>query len=61
MFVHAFFPEIAASFAKGIHFNTFGGNPVACAVGSSVLDVRMNLLFSTLAPFVRTNATTFEK
>ncbi|KAI4816675.1 hypothetical protein KUCAC02_008991 [Chaenocephalus aceratus] len=32
-------PEIAAAFAKGVHFNTFGGNPVACAVGSSVLDV----------------------
>uniref|UniRef100_A0A672YZ29 Alanine--glyoxylate aminotransferase 2, mitochondrial n=1 Tax=Sphaeramia orbicularis TaxID=375764 RepID=A0A672YZ29_9TELE len=31
--------EIAASFGKGVHFNTFGGNPVACAVGSSVLDV----------------------
>uniref|UniRef100_A0AAQ5ZP98 Alanine--glyoxylate aminotransferase 2, mitochondrial n=1 Tax=Amphiprion ocellaris TaxID=80972 RepID=A0AAQ5ZP98_AMPOC len=32
-------PEIAASFAKGVHFNTFGGNPMACAVASSVLDV----------------------
>uniref|UniRef100_A0A7N6AN12 Alanine--glyoxylate aminotransferase 2, mitochondrial n=1 Tax=Anabas testudineus TaxID=64144 RepID=A0A7N6AN12_ANATE len=31
-------PEIAASFTKGVHFNTFGGNPVACAVASSVLD-----------------------
>uniref|UniRef100_A0AAX7UA79 Alanine--glyoxylate aminotransferase 2, mitochondrial n=1 Tax=Astatotilapia calliptera TaxID=8154 RepID=A0AAX7UA79_ASTCA len=31
-------PEIAASFAKGLHFNTFGGNPLACAVASSVLD-----------------------
>ncbi|XP_062333875.1 alanine--glyoxylate aminotransferase 2, mitochondrial [Osmerus eperlanus] len=31
-------PEIAASFAKGVHFNTFGGNPVACAIGSAVLD-----------------------
>ncbi|XP_062268483.1 alanine--glyoxylate aminotransferase 2, mitochondrial [Platichthys flesus] len=31
-------PEIAASFAKGVHFNTFGGNPMACAVASSVLD-----------------------
>lgn len=34
-----FFLEIAASFAKGLHFNTFGGNPLACAVASSVLDV----------------------
>ncbi|XP_062409714.1 alanine--glyoxylate aminotransferase 2, mitochondrial [Sardina pilchardus] len=31
-------PEIASSFGKGVHFNTFGGNPVACAIGSSVLD-----------------------
>lgn len=30
--------EIASSFAKGVHFNTFGGNPVACAIASSVLD-----------------------
>lgn len=34
-----FFPEIASSFGKGVHFNTFGGNPVACAIGSAVLDV----------------------
>ncbi|EDV29075.1 uncharacterized protein TRIADDRAFT_63204 [Trichoplax adhaerens] len=32
-------PEIAASLTKAIHFNTFGGNPVACAIGSAVLDV----------------------
>uniref|UniRef100_A0A3P8NSF5 Alanine--glyoxylate aminotransferase 2, mitochondrial n=1 Tax=Astatotilapia calliptera TaxID=8154 RepID=A0A3P8NSF5_ASTCA len=31
-------PEIAASFVKASHFNTFGGNPLACAVASSVLD-----------------------
>lgn len=31
--------EIASSLGKGVHFNTFGGNPVACAIGSSVLDV----------------------
>uniref|UniRef100_A0A3B4ZHX4 Alanine--glyoxylate aminotransferase 2, mitochondrial n=1 Tax=Stegastes partitus TaxID=144197 RepID=A0A3B4ZHX4_9TELE len=31
-------PEIAASFSKAYHFNTFGGNSVACAVGSAVLD-----------------------
>ncbi|XP_056303023.1 alanine--glyoxylate aminotransferase 2, mitochondrial [Danio aesculapii] len=30
--------EIARSFAKGVHFNTFGGNPLACAIASSVLD-----------------------
>ncbi|KAF7670422.1 hypothetical protein LDENG_00124710 [Lucifuga dentata] len=32
-------PEIAASFTKGSHFNTFGGNPMACVIASSVLDV----------------------
>jgi 4-aminobutyrate aminotransferase-like enzyme/Ser/Thr protein kinase RdoA (MazF antagonist) len=32
--------EIAAAFANGMeYFNTFGGNPVACAVGNAVLDV----------------------
>jgi 4-aminobutyrate aminotransferase-like enzyme len=33
-------PEIAASFNNGMeYFNTYGGNPVSCAVGSAVLDV----------------------
>ena len=32
-------PEIAETMGKTLHFNTFGGNPVACAVGSAVLDV----------------------
>ncbi len=33
-------PDIAKSFANGMeYFNTFGGNPVSCAVGLSVLDV----------------------
>ncbi|HET9982608.1 MAG TPA: aminotransferase class III-fold pyridoxal phosphate-dependent enzyme [Longimicrobiales bacterium] len=33
-------PEIAGSFANGMeYFNTFGGNPVSCAVGLAVLDV----------------------
>jgi 4-aminobutyrate aminotransferase-like enzyme len=32
--------EIAAAFANGMeYFNTFGGNPVSCAVGSAVLDI----------------------
>ncbi|XP_060747440.1 alanine--glyoxylate aminotransferase 2, mitochondrial [Tachysurus vachellii] len=30
--------EIAHSFAKGLHFNTFGGNPLACSIASAVLD-----------------------
>lgn len=33
-------PAIAASFDTGMeYFNTFGGNPVSCAVGLAVLDV----------------------
>ncbi|MBS1968196.1 MAG: aminotransferase class III-fold pyridoxal phosphate-dependent enzyme [Chloroflexi bacterium SZAS-1] len=33
-------PEIAAAFDNGMEFfSTFGGNPVACAVGLAVLDV----------------------
>lgn len=33
-------PEIAASFKTGMeYFNTFGGNPVSCAVGLAVLEV----------------------
>ncbi len=33
-------PEIARSFHNGMeYFNTFGGNPVSCAVGLAVLDV----------------------
>ncbi|CAG9838789.1 unnamed protein product [Diabrotica balteata] len=31
--------EIAAALTKATHFNTFGGNPVACAVGISVLEI----------------------
>ncbi len=33
-------PEIAAAFNNGMeYFNTFGGNPVSCAIGMAVLDV----------------------
>ena len=33
-------PQIAASFNNGMeYFNTFGGNPVSCAIGLAVLDV----------------------
>ncbi|XP_068846660.1 alanine--glyoxylate aminotransferase 2, mitochondrial isoform X3 [Capricornis sumatraensis] len=33
-------PEIAKSLTKHLlHFNTFGGNPMACAIGSAVLEV----------------------
>ncbi|XP_075040502.1 alanine--glyoxylate aminotransferase 2, mitochondrial isoform X2 [Mixophyes fleayi] len=30
--------EISNSFAQALHFNTFGGNPMAATVGSAVLD-----------------------
>jgi alanine-glyoxylate transaminase/(R)-3-amino-2-methylpropionate-pyruvate transaminase len=32
-------PQIAATLAQRIHFNTFGGNPVSCAIGRTVLKV----------------------
>lgn len=32
-------PEIAQSLATRVHFNTFGGNPVATAMGKAVLEV----------------------
>jgi len=33
-------PEIAESFANGMeYFNTFGGNPVSCAIGLAVLNI----------------------
>ena len=43
-------PEIAATVARRIHFNTFGGNPVVCAQGKAVLEVieRENLQANSL-------------
>ena len=32
-------PEVARALGQALYFNTFGGNPVGCAVGSAVLDV----------------------
>ena len=32
-------PEIAHALTSRIHFNTFGGNPVCCAIGKAVLEV----------------------
>jgi len=32
-------PEIAATMSQALHFNTFGGNPMASTVGMAVLDV----------------------
>jgi len=31
--------EVAQSLTSALHLNTFGGNPMACAVGDAVLDV----------------------
>lgn len=33
--------EIADKLADSLWFNTFGGNPMACAVAGSVLDVNL--------------------
>jgi len=36
-------PDIAEAFANGMeYFNTYGGNPVSCAIGMAVLDVIEN-------------------
>ena len=35
-------PEIAASLTAKIHFNTYGGNPISCAMGKAVLEVIEN-------------------
>ena len=32
-------PQIAGALTQRIHFNTFGGNPVVCAMGKAVLEV----------------------
>lgn len=32
-------PKIAESLTRASHFNTYGGNPVACAAGLAVLEV----------------------
>ncbi|MEO7413943.1 MAG: aminotransferase class III-fold pyridoxal phosphate-dependent enzyme [Opitutaceae bacterium] len=32
-------PKIAQALASRIHFNTFGGNPICCAIGRAVLEV----------------------
>ena len=32
-------PAIAKTMSAALHFNTFGGNPVASTVGMAVLDV----------------------
>jgi 4-aminobutyrate aminotransferase-like enzyme len=34
-------PEIAASLSRATHFTTYGGSPLAAAVGKAVLEVRL--------------------
>ena len=31
--------EVADTISRALHFNTYGGNPMSCAVGSAVLEV----------------------
>lgn len=40
-----FLLEIASSLAQNLHFNTFGGSPLACVVGAAVLDVGENIIY----------------
>ena len=42
-------PEIANKMSEALHFNTYGGNPISCAVGSAVLKVSFPFYFLTLA------------
>ena len=44
LFCPCLFAEIASTMGTALHFNTFGGNPMACAVGSAVLDVSYKLI-----------------
>ena len=40
IFALKFLPtEIASTMSQALHFNTYGGNPLSCAVGSAVLEV----------------------
>ena len=32
-------PKVATALSQRIHFNTFGGNPVVCAIGKAVLEI----------------------
>lgn len=35
-------PKIAAALRRAGHFNTYGGNPIACTIGMTVLDVSIS-------------------
>lgn len=40
-------PSIAKCLERAKHFNTYGGNPMACAAGLAVLEVGSNVLLFT--------------
>ena len=43
--------DIATAFCNGMeYFNTFGGNPVSCAVGFAMLDVLQQKTFNIMHP-----------
>jgi len=44
-------PAIAESLGQALHFNTYGGNPIACATGLAVLKVHILFLNLTTRPF----------
>lgn len=44
-------PEIAKALTGASHFNTFGGNPIACTVGITVLDVRITIVSYRIKKF----------
>lgn len=43
-------PRIAEALSQALHFNTYGGNPLGCAVGMAVLDVSINLALPQCNP-----------
>ncbi|MFZ7171421.1 aspartate aminotransferase family protein [Avibacterium volantium] len=51
--------EIAKSFSVGVHGTTFGGNPLACAVASKVVDILSDTKF--LAKIHRTSELFMQK
>ncbi|MFZ7143283.1 aspartate aminotransferase family protein [Avibacterium avium] len=51
--------EIAKSFSVGVHGTTFGGNPLACAVASKVVDILSDAKF--LAKIHRTSELFMQK
>lgn len=44
-------PEVARVLSQRLHFNTYGGNPVVCAAGRAVLEVRWGGVVQLLRAF----------